>query len=238
MEGAKGDILVTDGKNIYLFQMTFDRTLKDITPERASSLGDRISGRRLIASNGFLQDMWFDRTFWSYSKRWPGFHFANAAPKAGQILVFDDKHTFGLHVYTKRLRLSPTFTPGEGYEFFADENENEPVLASNSKGREKGPGFSRAKPPVWSVKIPLRVLALVKAGDRLFMAGHPDVVPEDDPYAAFEGRKGAQLWAVSAKDGRKLSEQPIKSMPRMDGLIASGGKLYLSTEKGEVICFE
>ena len=47
-----------------------------------------------------------------YSERWPGFYFAYDAPKTGQILVFDDETTYGLHVYTKRLRLSPVFTPG------------------------------------------------------------------------------------------------------------------------------
>jgi len=239
MEGTKGDILVTDGQNIYLFQMTFDKTLKDITPDRATSLGDRISGRRLIASGGFVQDMWFDRTFWSYSNRWPGFYYANAAPKAGQILVFDDKQTYGLHVYTKRLRLSPAFDPGTGgYELFADDNDNEPILAKNSVGREKGPGFSRSKPPVWSVQIPLRVLAMVKAGDNLFLAGHPDVMPENDPYGGFEGRKGAELWVVSARDGSKRETYELNSMPRIDGLIAADGKLYMSTADGELVCFE
>jgi hypothetical protein len=158
--------------------MTFDKQLNDITAERASTLGDRISGRHLIATGGFLEDCWYDRTFWTYSNRWPGFYYANDAPKAGQILVFDETTTYGLHVFTERLRLSPAFTPGdEGYELFADDNDNEPVLASNSIGREKGPGFSRAAPPKWSKKIPLRARAMVLAGDKLFMAGPPDVVP-------------------------------------------------------------
>jgi len=238
MDGAKSDLLVTDGTHIYLYQMAFDKELNDVTPPRASTLGDRKVGRHLIATGGFLDNTWFDRLFWMYSDRWPGFYFANEAPKAGQILVFDDTTTYGLHVFTKRLRLSPVFTPGgEGYELFADDNDNEPVLAPDSIDREKGPGFSRARQPKWSKHIPLRVQAMVLAGDKLFMAGPPDVVPEDDPYAAFEGRLGAQLWVVSTTDGRKLAEYPLEGLPAFDGLIAAGGRLYLVTIDGKVLCY-
>jgi hypothetical protein len=78
---------------------------------------------------------------------------------------------------------------------------------------------------------------MVLANDRLFMAGVPDVVPEDDPYAAFEGREGAQLWVVSATDGEKVAEYQLDSMPAFDGLIAAGGRLFLVTTSGEVQCF-
>jgi hypothetical protein len=218
--------------------MAFDKNLKDITPDRASNLGDRILGRHLISTGGFLDDSWYDRTYWTHSNRWPGFYYSNDAPKAGQILVFDDERTYGLHVNTERLRLSPAFTPGgDGYELFADDNDNEPVLAEKSINREKGPGFSRAAPPAWSHLIPLRARAMVLADDKLFMAGPPDVVPQDDPYAAFEGRKGAQLWVVSATDGYKLAEYPLKELPAFDGLIAVGGQLFLATADGKLLCF-
>lgn len=236
-EGTKSDILVTDGTHLFLYQMVFDKQLRDVTPPRTSTLGDRQMGRHLIATGGFLDNSWFDRLFWMYSDRWPGFYYANAAPKAGQILVFDDTTTYGLHVFTKRLRLSPAFTPGgEGYELFADDNDNEPILAPNSIDREKGPGFSRVKPPKWSKHIPLRVLAMVLAGDKLFIAGPPDVVPEDDPYAAFEGRRGARLWVISATDGQKLAEYPLESLPAFDGMVAAQGQLYASMKDGSIIC--
>ena len=238
MDGTKSDILVTDGTHIFLYQMAFDKHLNDVTAERASNLGNRKGGRHLVATGGFLDDSWFDRTFWTYSNQWPGFYYANSAPKTGQILAFDDTTTYALHVFTERLRLSPAFTPGKkGYQLTADDNENDPVLAEKSINREKGPGFSRAKPPKWTTQIPLRALGMVLAGDKLVMAGVPDVIPEDDPYAAFEGRKGVQLWVVSAKDGKKLGQQPLTSMPVFDGLIAAGGRLYMSTRAGTVQCF-
>ena len=37
--------------------------------------------------------------------------------------------------------------------------------------------------------------------DMLWVAGAPDVLDPKDPFAAFEGRKGARLVSVSAEDG-------------------------------------
>jgi len=89
----------------------------------------------------------------------------------------------------------------------------------------------------WSVKVPLRVRAMVLAGKTLFVAGPPDVAPPDDPWAAFDGKLGAELWAVSAEDGEKLSELKLKSVPVFDGMAAAGGRLYVATADGVLRCF-
>jgi hypothetical protein len=77
---------------------------------------------------------------------------------------------------------------------------------------------------------------MVLAGERLFVAGPPDVVEEGDPMAAFEGRKGAKLRVVSAADGGRLAEHELDSPPVFDGMIAANGRLYISSEKGSVLC--
>ena len=66
--------------------------------------------------------------------------------------------------------------------------------------------------------------------------GPPDEVPKDDPYAALEGRKGAQLWVVSTKDGSRLAAYDLKSPPVFDGMIAADGRLYIATTDGQIIC--
>jgi hypothetical protein len=45
------------------------------------------------------------------------------------------------------------------------------------------------------------------------------------------------MWAVSAKDGTKLSEQKLNHLPVFDGLIAANEKLLMSTTDGRVICY-
>jgi hypothetical protein len=92
---------------------------------------------------------------------------------------------------------------------------------------------------------------MVLADETLFIAGPPDVVDEEESLAAFalpdtqeqltrqaavlEGSEGALLWAVST-DGTKLAERKLKSVPVFDGMAAAGGRLYMATTDGKVLC--
>ena len=272
MEGANSDVLVSDGAHLYMQQVAFDRTLARQEAPRLTDLGDRKLGRHLFATGGFLDYTGWNRTFWMYSERWPGFYIANQAPKTGQLLVFDATTTYGVKYYTRRNRHSPMFFPGkEGYLLFADDNDTEPVLVDDNGlpkpvkwlpevneavgqaldapavNKDKGTGFTRAEPPKWATWVPIRIRAMVlasraapadgAAADKtLFVAGPPDVLDPEDPLGAFEGRKGAHLWAVSARDGRKLTEYPLDSPPVFDGMIVANDRLYLSNRNGELIC--
>ena len=192
-----------------------------------------------------------------YSHRWPGFYFAQQSPKAGQLVVFDETTTYAVKYFYRRIMWSPVFYPGEkGGLLFADDNDNQPTfLDKNTKllewlpegaatdkhrrggrGVEKGTGYVRVNPAKWQEMIPLRVRAMVLAGEHLIIAGPPDVVPEDDPLAAFEGRKGAVLRVVAADSGRKLAEYKLPRPVAFDGMIAVAGRLYLTTEDGRLIC--
>jgi outer membrane protein assembly factor BamB len=241
MDGAKSDILVSDGVDLFLQQERFRSDLKSFAapmqqfdrerggyreypsyPERKSN------AMRLIASRGFLDDSYNEGTYWAFSRRWPGWdrHMSRIGAY-GQLMVFNERTVFGVNVFYERIRVRRGFFPGtKGYRLFAkgyDPDQNE---AEYRKTKDK-----------WSVHVPIRVRAMALAGDKLFIAGPPDVVPEDDPLAAFEGRKGADLWAVSASTGQKLSEiRHLESPPVYDGLIAAKGCLYISTADGAVHC--
>lgn len=202
-----------------------------------ASMGDRDIGRHVFSTSGFLDDSWFNRTYWMYSATWPGFYLAHRAAKTGQLLVVGPEKTYGVQAYPSRNLQSPLFTPGgKGYLLFADENDNEPVLADYTRGVPKGIGFTRAQPPVWFDWTPVRIRAMVLAGGQLFVAGPPDVVDLDDPMSAFDGRMGALLRAYSSKDGTMLDEHKLDAPPVFDGLIAAKGRLYLSLENGTILC--
>ncbi|HUS91281.1 MAG TPA: PQQ-binding-like beta-propeller repeat protein, partial [Phycisphaerae bacterium] len=200
-------------------------------------MGDKQMGLRMVATGGFLDSAWFNRTYWMYSSVWPGYYIGHLGAKCGGILSVDEATTYGVQAYPSRTIHSPMFRPGgKGYLLFADDNANEPVLDSRTRDRDKGMGFTRTAPPKWFQWVPVRVRALVAAGPTLFAAGPPDVMDAADPYAAFEDRKGAVLLAFSAADGRKLAERKLDSAPVFDGLIAAAGRLYLCTRAGEVLC--
>jgi len=201
------------------------------------SLGQRRMGRHVLSTGGFLDDAWYNRTYWMYSETWPGYYLAHRGAKTGQLLVVGPKRTYAVQAYPSRNLQSPLFTPGkQGYLLFADDNDNEPVLDHRTRGTTKGWGFGRLKPPLWHAWVPVRIRGMVLAGRHLFVAGAPDAVDEDDPMASFEGRMGAVLRACSPADGKTLSELKLKSPPVFDGLIAAGGRLFLCTTSGRVVC--
>ncbi len=261
MEGALPDLFVSDGKDLYMQRIKFDAKLNRLETTRESDLGELDMGaNHLVATGGFLDDTGFDRVFWMYSHRWPGFYFAQQSPKAGQLVVFDDSTTYAVKYFYRRIQWSPAFFPGEhGYLLFADDNDNQPILTGRGetakaidwlpkeaatdshrrggRGVEKGTGYVRQNPAKWQTMIPLRIRAMLLAGDHLFAAGTPDELDPDDPLAAFEGRKGALLQVFSASDGSLVHSQPLSSLPAFDGLSAAAGCLYLATQDGKVICF-
>jgi hypothetical protein len=233
MEGAKTDVLVSDGSHLYMFQNMFDLTLKRVRTVPRGPGGDRPMGLHLTATSGLLDDTLHDRFYWFHNPFWPGSHFAVRGPKSGHILAFDEKTTYGQRAFSTRERLSPKFTPGgEGYLLFADHVDTEALLRGKSR---RGTEYRPSQPPKWSAHVPVRALAMVLTRDALFFAGAPDVIPQEDPYAALRGRMGAELWAVSLKDGTRLAERRLDSLPVFDGMSAAAGRLYISTQAGEVL---
>jgi len=279
VEGARRDILVSDGKALYMGPLKLDLALRRLpTPyvkpgetkttgldlthapyvdtgifkagfERKRSpdfpslgvlrgpMGDKAMGLHMLARGGFLDDSGFNRLYWMYAAIWPGYYIAHLSPKAGQLLSVDATTTYAVQYFPSRTIHSPTFKPGtKGYLLFADDNGNEPVLDWRSRGRDKGMGYTRLAPPKWFQWVPVRIRGMVAAGDKLFVAGPPDAMPRDDPYAAFEDRMGALLWAVSTADGKKLAELKLDAPPVLDGLIAARGRLYVATTDGRLSC--
>jgi hypothetical protein len=240
MEGTRSDILVAGAQHIHLFQQQFNPDLTAAPTPRITKMGDRMGELHLISTGGFLDrqrsDGAFNRLFWSYSKRWPGFYFAYAAPKSGQLLVFDQETTYSVKYYTERHGHSPEFRPGSGYKLYADRNTAEPTLRPTRAGEDKGRGFTRQQFWKWFQEIPVRAEAMVLAGDHLYLAGPPDLEPGQEAADAMRGLKGARFWVVSTSDGTKLSEIEMERAPVFDGLIAAFRRLYMVSRDGTIMC--
>jgi outer membrane protein assembly factor BamB len=215
--GVLQDILIADDAHLYLKQLQLD---EHCVPTGRTG--------RLISTNGLLNPAWLSRFGWFFSGPNES-RSSNAAssrydplesPRQGQYLVFDDALTYSVRVHPNIGKFRQSFVPGEkGYRIFADDNKS----AANR----------------WNIFVPIRVEAMVAAaGNTLYLAGSPDQVDREDPWGAIEGRKGGLLWAVSADDGKKLAELRIDRPPVFDGLIAAGGRLFLSLTDGEVICLK
>ena len=77
---------------------------------------------------------------------------------------------------------------------------------------------------------------MVLAGKTLFVAGAPGMTDPKDPFGTPDDNPRGVLAAFAAETGEKLSECEIPSLPVWDGLAAAGGRLYLATLDGHVLC--
>ena len=180
-EGAKSDLLVTDGTLIYLFHNAFNARLEPqplpmLGAPGVRNLGERAFGEHLFSNAGFLDDSWFSRNHWMLGNQWTAFNFAHQAPKEGELLVFNDSHTYAIKAFLRRNMLSPLFFPAtDGYLLVADQNTTQPVVVNPRQQTnylhwlpQKGDlmkcwnldvGFARAAPPQWQTKCPIRFRA-------------------------------------------------------------------------------
>jgi outer membrane protein assembly factor BamB len=282
MDGAQNDLLVSDGEFIYLRQNKFDLELNHIPVEPTDRgyqppvnkgkykglKGERNVGLHLFATGGMLDDSFWNRNYWMHSEIWPGYYIANQAPKAGQLITFDEQNTYAVKHYPRRNPHSPLNIPGkDGYLVFADRTETPLNLYDGSEetrpmdwlptpmkvlkggkliGEEdphhpainfdKGPGFTRKTPPLWTQWHPTRFMAMSQAGNKLVLCGVPDKMPEDDPMAAFEGRLGARLVILDTRDGKTLGVFEMDEVPVFDGISIEGDRIYMAAADGNILC--
>jgi hypothetical protein len=202
--------------------------------------GEQRVGLHLMATHGFLDDSAFNRAFWTYSDIRFGFdgNQFNRDARNGELLVTTPERTFLVRGRPLKIRTQALKPGTQGYLLAAMPNTG-PTTGEQALVNLSNRAKPREVPPIWSHQVPLRIRSMVLAGETLFVAGVPDVADPTDPLvalAALEGRKGAQLQAYSAADGRKLAEYPLTAPPVFDGLIAADGRLYWSTTDGKVMC--
>ncbi|HID24805.1 MAG TPA: hypothetical protein EYP14_20730, partial [Planctomycetaceae bacterium] len=94
--------------------------------------------------------------------------------------------------------------------------------------------------------------ALALSGDAVLLAGPPNFIDErqayrlpDDPDVlaklqrqdeAFQGRHGGELWVLAKADGTLRARYALDTVPVFDGMAVAGGRVYVSTVDGRVLC--
>ena len=228
-EGVTSDLLVSGGDALFLRHLRLDPATLELTriawwsftgpqvtnkPYVQRRGGLPVSDERFVylrSGQGFLDDSLYGRT---------QFHLDGG--EYCHLLCFDHERSYGFQLSTGTGHFV-FFTPGgEGYSILCFDRQHSP---------------GKRKKAIWEQKLPLRVYAMVLAGENLFLAGVPDVIDPDDPLASFEGRKGASLVALRAETGETLSRIELDAPPVFDSLIAADHRLYLADRTGSVICF-
>ncbi len=234
MDGTTTDVLVSNGSSIFLRTVRLDRKC---VPQKSE-------GRHLLSTSRLLDDAENHRSHWvlgtgdfsrtpvAYSwiaNRGPGGAYgAKLSVPYGVLLSYDDKQVWGV----KRPGRS-----GGGYTAFSQTNT--PFSPNEKHLPDFRPANSQTVPPIkWTANMPLRPRAMLRAGDMLFYAGTSVQVSADDPHATFEGRAGGLMRTISAVDGKALAQRKLESPPVWNGLAAAGGRLFMVTMDGSVICMD
>jgi len=126
MPAGLADILVSDGKNIYLKSQKF--SADGSRPEFGVNSGNATlhgadqqgEGAHVYAPMGFLDDSWFHRSYWVYGKNMAGGHSgyyqAGKFTPAGRILCVDDQNVYS---YARKPQYYKWTTPLEHHLFSA-----------------------------------------------------------------------------------------------------------------------
>jgi hypothetical protein len=254
IDGALPDVLVGDARSVYLRHLRFDPTLGQMadmqpnfykaTPTSPESTGgdhkyyddhveaprhalftdpawfnrsffQNFPGLRLYATTGLLDGSWHRRMYWAYGQ------------VVGQYIVFRGPMGYAVQVFATSPR-EGGLNAGDGYV----------VYAGRTAEREEDTKLFALRPDQskWRIRVPLRPVAMVLAGDRLLLAGPPDTADPAEALAAVEGRKGALMWTVSTADGSKLAEQPLPGVPIWEGIAAAEGRLVMACVDGRLVC--
>ncbi len=260
MPVANADILSSDGKRLFMQEQNFDLEGRRLGVDPKAPPGER----HLFCQTGLLDDLWFHRSYMIYGndcgEGWGDYMNARKANPTGRIMVLD-----GSRAYAFRSEpLGNMLHPAQIYRLYASDRDSAAGAGAEKprprKGKEAGtePAFTIAGHPIrWQIESPpLLVNAMALGGKVLFIAGPPDLADEtkmlgylpgaDDAInrqlheqeAAWQGKRGGMLWAVSAGTGEKLAEHRLDSFPVFDGLSVAGGRLYMSLRDGRVACWE
>jgi len=238
---SKTDILSVSGANLFMRSLAYDSTCKQA--------GERV--RHVFAVNGYLNDSWFHRSFWTYAPSWNGgcggFGSTGNANHSGRIMAVDDSdlYAFGRGRY------------GWG-SAFAYQLYKAPLAAQTSapgpsapakkgrKGKRKKAGGPRKAPRTWSVDIPILARSIVKAGDKLLVTGPERSYDENamiqqlpDPDACAKIADQAEKWntragllVIDSADGKMLKRVNLGFAPVWDGVAVAGDSVLMSGMDG------
>jgi len=215
MPVANPDILSCDGKRVYMGAQRFNLEGKrlEIASISAKSATPPSDSEHLFCPTGFLDDLWFHRTYWTYGvnfpEGWAEYNIAQKRAPSGRIMAIGKSRAYGYRADG----LGNTLLPTPRYRLYAAElGEQEDAqtegggqgaatkdgrkAARKGEGKKKAPKTNRidggaiaGKHKVcWQIESPpLLVNAMALAGENLIVAGPPDVADESKMLGFLPG---------------------------------------------------
>jgi outer membrane protein assembly factor BamB len=251
MRGVLSDILSTYNEDVYMRHMKVDFAM-------ASETG---TGVHLFTPIGFLDDTWWHRAYWvvndEFLSHWSAWWKVGNIVPSGRILSYNESSVFGYGRDQYPKGNTGQWRGGEKYQLFAFDRDpgrkdkgTKQAAKQVAKKKRRTSTLSTLEYR-WNVQVPFFVTAMVVADKTMFIAGPPDIIRTkgtsgeealvlanpQEALAAWKGKEGGTLWAVSISNGKKLADYKLDSQPVFDGMAAANNRLYLANKNGRIICF-
>lgn len=241
--GGLSDILSADEQHVFMRDVTFTRDVEMLEPTIA----------HVHSAAGYLDDSWAHRTYWFFGTYmgggYGGWGREGNQKYSGRIMVRDGDNLFayGRTNYFNDFTSAPylgRYRDQKLYQLYAASLQPQQQAKSpkpKPKRGKRGPALNYT----WTASVPVYVRAMVLAENALFVAGPRHILEDDtadDPQALveqtawFQGKKGAEIHAVSRESGEILTTTKLASPPVFDGMIAVDGNLYVSTLADRLTC--
>ena len=232
MPVAHSDILSCDGKHIWMRSQKITFEGKRLEIGLQSVREQNPEDFHIFCQNGFLDDSYFFRSYWTYGRRvtggYGGWYQAGRIVPSGRILCVDDRGVYG---YGRKPEFMVNSSVLEYQLFAADKvvtkqsidqlGKTEQAMNARSSYRNANSSDWRLRhffPPVdltatklqWKLDQPAMIArAMTAAGKTLFIAGPPDLLDErrafynpDDPDVQAELKR--QTEALEGRHGGYL----------------------------------
>jgi len=239
---SKPDILSADDDRLYMRSRAFDLQCRKA----------KATTRHVFAINGYLNDTWFHRAFWTFATTWKGgcggFGRTGNANHSGRIMISDgsDVYAYGRSRYgwgsafSYALYKAPMAKPAPG-------KPAKPAPPRKARKRKKSrTGRAGTKARTWSADIPVLARSIIKAGDRLIVAGPRKLYDEnaaiqtmEDASTASKIAAQAQSWntkadllVISTADGKVIKTISFDFAPVWDGIAVAEKAVFVSGTNG------
>jgi len=210
-QGSLAGILTEKGAGVSMRNASFDLTLGAV--------------RGQTSAKGFLDAAWF--------------HRQGGATGAGQLNVRNGTGAYSaVNPYTglKKKR-------SQGIRARKDGKWNQIGYLHQKYTRylqkDWFPAGTVIKGKGWSIQEDIQPLAMLVAGDRLYLAGWLDEVAielKTGRPSPDAGPRKSVLRVYRTKDGSRAEEYKLESEPAWDSAVAAEGRLFLSLKSGKIIC--
>jgi hypothetical protein len=251
MDGARADLLVSDGADLYLMKHQFTPALEPVPARRTHWTGlTPMGGKRLIANFGLLDDTMFHRSFWVHDEVWPGYSTGTGfAARAGNLVVLGATRAYAAKHFEGGWY--PTHRPGSGNRIVADGYDHSNTTGDRSTPEQRktlgvspnAAALVRTAAPLWNAPAPIIVRAMLGAPDGkgdefVFTAGIVEGTTraEWDKSTSYIGP--GKLMVHHGADGRLLAEYDLPACPVFDGMSAADGRILVALVNGSLLCLE